>query len=189
MGDSSSKNVTGLLQEWSHGNQSALDELLPVIYSELRQLARYHLRLERPEHTLQPTALANEAYLRLIDQHNVQWRNRAHFFAIAAQIMRRILVDHARKRRAAKRGGAETLIPLDEDVLASPQPSLDVVRLDDALSLLEAMDPRQGRVVELRYFGGLTVKETGEVLGISPATVKSDWSVAKRWLYREIKRS
>ena len=176
-------DVTMLLNAWSDGKQDALDELMPVVYQELRKLARSYLRAERPEHTLQPTALVNEAYLRLVDQKNVRWENRRHFFGIAAQLMRRILVDHARKRQSEKRGGGEALIPF-EDAKGVPVKAWDLVALDDALKDFATIDPRSAKIVELRQFGGLSIDETADVLEISPATVKRDWTLAKAWLRR-----
>ncbi len=161
---------------------------MPVVYGELRRLAQHYLRRERPDHTLQATALVHEAYLRLVDQRAVTWQNRAHFFGVAAQLMRRILVDHARRHHAAKRGGTALKVSLNDVVLAAEERAEDLVALDDALNRLAAMDPRQGRVVELRLFGGLTVEETAEVLRISPATVKREWTTAKAWLSREIRQ-
>jgi RNA polymerase sigma factor (TIGR02999 family) len=183
---SSPDEVTRMLIEWSNGERGALDKLIPLVYGELRQIAAGVLRRERPDHTLQPTALVHEAYLRLIDQRNVNWQNRAHFFAIAAQAMRRIIVDHARRHNAVKRGGDNLRVELDE---AQSQPGpldVDVLKLDDALTALAAFDPQQSRIVELRFFGGLSIEETAEVIGISPATVKRDWSMAKAWLHREM---
>lgn len=176
-------DVTMLLNAWSDGKQDALDELMPLVYQELRKLARSYLRAERPEHTLQPTALVNEAYLRLVDQKNVRWENRRHFFGIAAQLMRRILVDHARKRQSDKRGGGEALIPFEE-AKGVPVKARDLVALDDALKDFATIDPRSAKIVELRQFGGLSIDETADVLEISPATVKRDWTVAKAWLRR-----
>jgi len=178
--------VTQLLVTWNRGNQAALDELFPIVYGELRRLARSYLRQEHPGHTLQPTELVHEAYLRLIDQRSVSWQNRAQFFGLAAQMMRRILVNHALRRHAAKRGGHAHRVALDEaiDVLEARQ--VDVVALDAALKALDALDARQSRIVELRFFGGLTVDETAEVVGISPASVKREWAAAKLWLLREI---
>ena len=176
-------DVTVLLNAWSDGKQDALDELMPIVYEELRKLARSYLRAERPEHTLQPTALVNEAYLRLVDQRNVRWQNRRHFFGIAAQLMRRILVDHARKRQSEKRGGGDVLIPF-EDAKGVPAKARDLVALDDALKDFATIDPRSARIVELRQFGGLSIDETAEVLEISSATVKRDWTVATAWLRR-----
>ena len=176
-------DVTVLLNAWSDGKQDALDELMPLVYQELRKLARSYLRAERPEHTLQPTALVNEAYLRLVDQRNVRWRNRRHFYGIAAQLMRRILVDHARKRQSEKRGGGEALIPFEE-ARGVPVKAQDLVALDDALKDFATIDPRSAKIVELRQFGGLSIDETADVLEISPATVKRDWTLAKAWLRR-----
>jgi RNA polymerase sigma factor (TIGR02999 family) len=184
----SSAAVTQLLVDWNRGNQAALDELFPIVYDELRRLARSYLRQERSGHTLQPTALVHETYLRLIDQRSVSWQNRAQFFGLAAQMMRRILVNHAVGRHAAKRGGHAERVPLDEalDVLEARQ--VDVVALDAALKALAALDPRQSQIVELRFFGGLTVEETADVVGISPASVKREWAAAKLWLLRELER-
>ena len=178
--------ISLLLEEHGNGNPDAIKKLMPLLYDELRKLAAYYLRAERPDHTLQPTALVHEAYLKLVDQGSAQWRNRAHFFALAAQVMRHILVDHARARRTSKRGGTRPAVPLDEAVNILSERDVDLVSLDDALRALEASDPQQSRIVELRYFGGLSIEETAEVLGISPATVKRDWTMAKAWLRREI---
>jgi len=180
------QNVTQLLIGWSEGNKEALDALLPLVYEELRRQAARYLRRENPGHTLQTTALIHEAYLRLIDQKNVRWQNRAHFFGIAAQLMRRILVDHARAKKRAKRGGSDIKVSLSEATLKTPAQDLDIVALDEALQRLAKMDEQQSRIVELRFFSGLSVEETAEVLSISPATVKRDWSMAKAWLHREI---
>ena len=185
---STRSEVTKLLQEWSEGRQDALDRLLPEIYAELRRLARSYLRRERPDHTLQPTALVHEAFLKLIDQRVVRWQNRAHFFGIAAQAMRRILVDHARAGAAGKRGAGERPMSLDEALVLTDAPNVDVLALDEALTRLAAIDLQQSRVVELRFFGGLTMEETAEVLSISPATVGREWTLAKAWLYAELKR-
>jgi len=182
------KPVTGLLRAWSGGDQEARDELLPLIYGELRRRAAAHLRRERRGHSFQPTALVHEAYLRLVEQ-KVPWQNRAHFFGLASEMMRRILVDHARGRKRGKRSGAWTRVELDEAVAISEQRDIDLVFLDQALHELSELDPRHGRIVELRFFGGLTLEETAEVLGISPATVKRDWSLARTWLYRRLNRS
>ncbi len=179
--------VTELLNAWQAGGQGAVDELIPFVYQELRKLARSYLRNERPDHTLQATALVNEAYLRLMGQKNVQWENRKHFFGIASQLMRRILVDHARKRAAGKRGGAEPLVVFDEDKVA-PLEQPDLVELDAALDAFAKIDPDQAKLVELRYFTGLTIDETAKVLELSPATVKREWIVAKAWLRRELMR-
>jgi len=180
------QNVTQLLIGWGQGDKEALDRLVPIVYDELRRQAARYLRHERAGHTLQTTALIHEAYIRLIDQKNVHWQNRAHFFGIAAQLMRRILVDHARTRKRAKRGGSDIRVPLEDAVAIARAPQLDVVALDEALNRLAEIDEQQGKIVELRFFSGLTVEETAEVLGISPATVKRDWSMAKAWLHREI---
>lgn len=180
-----SRDVTRLLQEMSDGNRAVVDELMPLVYAELRRLAGSFLRGERVGHTLQPTALVNEAYLRLIDQRRVRWRNRAHFFGIAARLMRRILVDHARRRQAAKRGGDAIVLTLDEALIAD-ETDVDLVALDDALRGLGEMDPDLVRLVEMRFFGGLTIEETAEAMGVSPATVKREWSTARAWLHREL---
>jgi RNA polymerase sigma factor (TIGR02999 family) len=181
-----SKDITQLLLSWRNGDQAALAELMPVVYDELKRLALGHLRNERPNHTLQATALVHEVYLQLVDQRQVSWQNRAHFFGAAAELMRRILVDHARARRAAKRGGSAYRVSLSAALDAPAQPALDVVALDEALNRLAALDPLQSRLVELRFFGGLSIEATAEVLGISPATVKRHWQTAKAWLYREL---
>ena len=173
-----------MLHAWRDGNGEALDELMPVVYAELRHLASRYLHGERPNHTLQATALVNEAYLRLVDQRHVQWQNRAHFFGIAARIMRHILVDHARKCQAAKRGGGKTRVSFDEALGATRD--VDLVALDEALQRLAALNARQSQIVELRFFGGLTIKEAAEVLRVSPATVKNDWTAAKARLYQEL---
>ncbi len=185
----SSATITQLLVQWSRGEQQALDALTPVVYQELRRLARRHLRRERPDHTLESTALVHEAYLRLVDQRNIQWQNRNQFFALASELIRRILVDYARNRMAAKRGGQNVKLSLDEAMAAPEDKNLDLVTLDDALQALAARDPRQSRIVELRYFGGLTLETTAEVLGVSPATVKRDWVSAKAFLKRELTRA
>jgi RNA polymerase sigma factor (TIGR02999 family) len=182
-------NVTRLLLDWGAGNREALDALTPLIYDELRRLAGRHLRRERADHTLQSTALVHEAYLRLVDQRNVNWQNRAQFFGLAAELIRRILVDHARAKQAAKRGGSAVKLALDEALDAPVARDLELVRLDDALKGLAEVDPQQSRIVELRYFAGLTIEETAEALGISPATVKRDWVVAKAWLKRQMEKS
>jgi RNA polymerase sigma-70 factor (ECF subfamily) len=184
---SSQNEVTELLLDWGKGDQAALDKLVPVVYQELRRLASYYMRRERPGHTLQTSALVNEAYMRLVDYKKMQWESRAHFFAVAAQAMRRILVDHARKRHFAKRGGGAVQVSLDESALVSQNQAADLIALDDALTGLEAIDPRKSRIVELRYIGGLNIEETAEVLDISPATVQREWRAAKAWLYRAIK--
>jgi RNA polymerase sigma factor (TIGR02999 family) len=181
-------NVTRLLLQWGHGDRQALDALTPLVYDELRRLAARYLRREREGHTLQSTALVHEAYLRLIDQRDVHWQNRNQFFALASELIRRILVDHARARMAAKRGGAQVQLELDEAIAAPEEKDLDLVALDDALQALASADPQQSRIVELRYFAGLTIEQTAEILNISPATVKRDWTVAKAWLKREMTR-
>jgi RNA polymerase sigma factor (TIGR02999 family) len=182
----SPQDITQLLVECRQGNREALDELMPLVYNELRAVARRYLARERPGHTLQSTALVNEAYLKLIGQRDVQWQNRAHFFGVAAQLMRRLLVDHARRRKRAKRGSGGTRITLVEG-LASVEPvDLDAIALDDALKSLEQLDPKKGRLVELRFFGGLTIEETAEVMGTSAGTVKREWQFAKVWLYRQM---
>jgi RNA polymerase sigma factor (TIGR02999 family) len=177
-------SATVLLLRWKDGDPKAMEELLPLVYDELRRLARGYLHRERPEHTLQSTALVHEAYLRLIDQ-NVEWQSRAHFFGIAAQMMRRILVDHARARSAAKRGEGLRLM-LDERMAIVEAKDLDVIALDGALDRLAKQDEGQAKIVEMRFFAGLSIEETAEVLGISPATVKRDWAMAKAWLTREL---
>jgi RNA polymerase sigma factor (TIGR02999 family) len=186
MAGTSQADVTQLLVSWSNGDQQALDKLIPLVYGELRRLADRYLRRERPGHTLQSTALVNEAWMKLIDQRNVHWQNRAHFFGVAAQLIRRILVDYARNRYAAKRGGHAFKLSLEDVVEMPKQRDLDLVVLDDALESLSKVDPQQGRIVELRFFAGLSIEETAEVLRISPATVKRDWVSAKAWLYREM---
>jgi RNA polymerase sigma factor (TIGR02999 family) len=181
-------DVTGLLIEWRNGNQEALNRLMPLVYSELHALAARQLRRERTEHTLQSTALVHEAYLRLIDQRRVDWQHRDHFFAVASQMIRRILVNYARSRTAAKRGGTKTTLVLDEKIAAAGSREVDLEALDEALQRLTQMDAQQGRIVELRFFGGLSIEATADFLAISPATVKRHWSVAKAWLFRELSR-
>jgi len=180
------ENVTQLLIDWGKGDKEALDKLVPLVYEELHRQAARYLRHERVGHTLQTTALIHEAYVRLVDQRNVHWQNRAHFFGIAAQMMRRILVDHARTKKRAKRGGSDIRISFTEAALKTPDRNLDIVALDEALERLAEIDEQQSRIVELRFFSGLTVEETAEVLSISTATVKRDWSMAKAWLHREV---
>jgi RNA polymerase sigma factor (TIGR02999 family) len=182
----SPKEITRLLVAWGDGDAKALEELTPLVYQQLHRLAHHYLRNERTGHTLQTSALVNEAYLRLIDWKNVRWENRAHFFGVSAQLMRRILVDFARSRRYEKRGGGAPAIQLDEAALISGETSTDLVALNDALLSLAKLDDRQSRVVELRFFGGLTVEETAEVLKVSEATVRRDWSLARAWLRREM---
>jgi RNA polymerase sigma-70 factor, ECF subfamily len=184
-----SHNVTELLRDWSRGDRAALDKLVPVVYDELRRQAARYMRRESVGNTLQTTAVVHEAYLRLVDQ-NVHWQSRSHFFGVAAQMMRRILVDHARSQQAAKRGGASSRLPLEEaEGVSGEQSAVDVLALDEALSRLSELDPQQGRIVELRYFAGMGIEETAEVLGISPATVKREWSTARAWLRRELSAS
>jgi RNA polymerase sigma-70 factor (ECF subfamily) len=180
------RDVTQLLLDWSAGQRNALDKLLPLVYDELRQLADRYLRRERSDHTLQATALVHEAYLKLIDQTNVQWQNRAHFFGVAAQAMRRILVDHARGHHAQKRGSGGQKLLLDEALVVSDERASEVVALDDALTELAKVDPLKSRIVELRFFGGLSIEETAEVLDIGTATVIRQWRMAKAWLYKEV---
>ena len=182
----SPEGMTRLLLDWSQGDKAALNELIPLIEHELHRLAHQYMNRENPGHTLQTTALVNEAYLRLIDQKSVRWQNRAHFFAIAAQTMRRILIDHARSRTRAKRGGKAQKISLDEVAVVSHERAGEMVALDEALERLAAIDPRRGRVVELRFYGGLSNDEIAEVLGLSPNTVTRDWNMARAWLYREL---
>lgn len=178
--------ITELLAEWRDGNQSALDELYPLVYDELRRLARRYMSRERKGHTLQTTALIHEAYVRLVDQKNVQWANRSHFFAISAQIMRRILIDHARRHAYAKRGGGARQVSLEEAATVVPDHSEELLRLDEALKSLAEMDPRRSQVVELRYFGGLNNEEIAGVLHISENTVTRDWNMARAWLYQQL---
>jgi len=184
----SPREITALLQAWGGGDGAALERLVPLVYAELRQVARRAMGRERPGHTLQSTALIHEVYLKLLGGKPLRWENRAHFYAIAAKLMRQVLVDHARTKRRRKRGGSAARVTLDEGLLLSPQAGPDLVALDDALRALAAIDPRKGRVVELRFFGGLEVEETAHVLGVSPQTVMRDWKLAKVWLYRELHR-
>ena len=183
---SDSENVTQLLLEWSGGNQQALEEMLPLIYDELRHLAHNFLYRERPGHTLQTTALVHEAYLRLVDQRDARWQNRAHFFAIAAQTMRRILIDSARKHIAEKRGGGGEKLSLAEVASIFSEPDVNLLALDEALTALAEIDPQQSRIIELRYFGGLTIEETAEVMKLSPATIKREWAMARAWLHQAL---
>jgi RNA polymerase sigma factor (TIGR02999 family) len=182
----SSERVSKLLLNWGQGDQGAREALIPLVYDELRRLARRHLRRERPDHTLQSAALVNEAYLRLIRQGQPQWQNRAQFFGLASQLMRHILVDHARNRAAAKRGAGAPRLSLDPEIALPRGRDVDLVALDDALNQLAALDSQQSRVVELRFFGGLSIEETSVVLGVSAATVKREWATARAWLQREI---
>ena len=185
VGSAPSKQISDVLLHWGKGDQKALEAMLPLVYDELRRLARYHLRQQRPNHTLQTTALVHEAYLRLADETSLHVQSRAHFFGIAAQLMRWILVDYERNRRAAKRGAGVTRITLDQSV-ASPQRDVDLLALDEALDRLAKLDSQQSQIIELRYFGGLSIEDTSEFLGISPATVKRSWASARAWLLREL---
>ena len=179
--------ITGMLIEMTNGNQDAVNQILPHIYDELKRLASSYLRRERADHTLQPTALVHEAYMKLIDQKRVQWQNRAHFFGIAAQVMRRILMDHARKHQAGKRGGEAEKLQLEEEILVvSHDKSAELIALDDALQALAAIDEQKSKIVELRYFGGLSIEETAEVMGVSVPTINRQWRMAKAWLYSQL---
>ena len=180
--------VTSLLKDWNNGQPEALEALLPLVYDELHRVAGRYLRKERQDHTLQTTALVHEAYLRLIDQNQANWQNRAQFFGVAANMMRRILVDHARGHHADKRGGGAAKLSLDEAIEIADQKAVDLIALDDALNRLAQLDQQQCQVVELRFFGGLTVEEVAEVMKLSPATIKREWSMAKAWLHRELTR-
>ncbi len=183
------QDITALLHAWRSGNRDALNELIPVVYDELHRLARARMRREHPGHTLQTTVLVNEAYLRLVNIRQVQWQDRAHFFAVSAELMRRILVDHARSLGYLKRGGGAARVELEECAWIELARSSDLLDLDHALEALERLDKRKAKIVELRFFGGLTVEETAEVLGVSPQTVYNDWKLSKLWLSREIDRS
>ena len=189
MNNSSPHDVTAILLSWSDGDREAPAKLMPLVYDELRRLARDYLRRERPDHTLQPTALVNEAYLRIVDQTRVSWQNRAQFFGLAAQLMRHILVDHARTRMAAKRGGNMHKLSLDEAWMTIEERATELVRLDEALKALAQIDERKSQVVEMRFFGGLSVEETASALGVSDKTVMRDWRIAKLWLHRELSES
>ena len=188
MPDLSPSRITELLSKWKEGDQQALNDLLPIVYPELRRLAHRHLRKERPDHTLQSTALVHEAYLRMEKQGTLKFENRSHFLAICSQLMRQILVEYARARRAAKRDGGVKLA-LEDIVAAAKSRGVDLIPLDDALAELAKLDAQQARIVELRFFGGLSIEETAEVLGVSPATVKRDWTAARIWLHRELNRT
>ena len=179
--------ITRILKSWSGGNRDAVDDLMPLVYDELHKVAAQYLRRQRADHTLQPTALVNEAYLKLIDISDVDWQDRAHFFAFASQTMRHILVDYARAQAREKRGGGAQKLSLDEAVSFSKEDEVDLLSLDESLRALTAIDKQQGKIVELRFFGGLTVEETAVVLHISPATVKREWRIAKAWLYKRMK--
>ena len=176
--------VTNLLVKWSDGDKSALDQLIPVVHTELRRIARRYMRRQSPDHTLETSALINEAYLRLVDQQNVEWKDRAHFFAVSSQIMRNILIDHARKYSYAKRGAGARKVPLDEAATMAEQRAAEFVALDEALSELAKVDARKSQIVELRFFGGLNIEEVAEVMRISPATVQREWRAARAWLQR-----
>lgn len=184
----STEEVTQVLRELSDGHETAPERLMPLVYDELRRLAGGYLEGERSDHTLQATALVHEAYIRLVDWKNVSWQNRAHFFALAAQVMRRILVDHAREKKAEKRGSGFTMLALEEAVSFPQQREVDLIALDDALKDLALLDPMQSRIVELRFFGGLTIEETAETMKVSPATLKREWAMAKAWLHKRIVR-
>jgi len=186
VGPELSKQVSELLANWNKGDADAREALMPLVYDELRKLAASHLRRERSDHTLQPTALVHEVYLRLAEQKNVRWQDKSHFFGVTAQLMRRILVDHARSHMADKRGSGLPKVSLNEAIAMSRERPAELLALDESLTQLGSTDPQQGRIVELRVFAGLTIEQTAEVLGISPATVKRDWSLAKAWLLREI---
>ena len=187
--DPSNRQITELLVRWRGGDQQALDDLLPLVYNELRQIASHYLQRERTGHTLQSTALVHEAYVRLVGPNVPQWQGRAHFFGVAARVMRQILVEYARSHQAAKRGGGICKVTIDEGIEAAPKPvDLDILLLDDALKGLAALDERQSRIVELRFFAGLSIDDTSQVLGISPATVSREWTSARAWLHREVSR-
>ena len=186
MGSLAPRELTQLLLDWSNGDESALDKLVPLVYEKLRRLASLYMRRESPGHTLQTSALVNEAYLKLVDYKDIRWQNRAQFFGICAQLMRRILVDHARSHRTAKRGRSTLRISLDEAAEVSDQPTADLIVLDDALTSLAAFDQRKSRIVELRFFGGLNTEEAAEVMGISQSTVEREWPKAKAWLYKAV---
>jgi RNA polymerase sigma-70 factor (ECF subfamily) len=186
--DFSSTDVTMLLGQLAAGDQTVMPRLMPLVYDELRRLAAGYMRKERADHTLQPTALVHEAYLRLVEQRETSWKSRAHFFGVAAQLMRRIVIDHARSHLARKRGGEQEKVPLDEGALFAADRSAELVAVDQAMSRLEKLDPRQCRIVELRFFGGLTVEETAEFLKTSPRTVEREWTFAKAWLYMELRQ-
>ena len=180
--------MTYLLARWRSGDREALDALMPLVYEELRRLAGYHLQHERPDHTLQSTALVNEAYVRLVGMTPPEWSNRTHFFGVAARLMRQILVDHARTRGAEKRGGKGVRVTLDEGLIRAKSAELDILALDQALNALTQISPQQSQIVELRYFSGLSIEDTSELLGVSPATIKRNWTTARAWLFREMQR-
>jgi RNA polymerase sigma-70 factor, ECF subfamily len=181
-----SQNLTDLLHEWQQGDRQALDKLTSLVYDELRRIAHRYMQGEREGHTLDTTALVNEAYVRLAGQQKIEWQNRAHFFAVTAQVMRHILVDHARRRHYAKRGGHAQRVTLEEEAVMTPERAAELVALDEALKELAKLDPRKSRVVELRYFGGLSLEETADILDVSTMTVRRDWRAAKAWLYKEV---
>ncbi len=187
MSSSPADNLTGLLNEWGQGDKAALDKLTPLVYDELRRIAHHYVQRERDGHTLQTTALVNEAYLRLVNQQKIEWQNRSHFFAVTARVMRHILIDHARRRRYAKRGGDAPQLQLEDADAMTEQRAAELISLDEALQELCKLDARKNRVVELRYFGGLSLEETATVLNISPMTVRRDWRAAKAWLFRRMK--
>jgi RNA polymerase sigma factor (TIGR02999 family) len=184
-----SNEITELLVAWSGGDKKALDELMQIVYEELRRLAHRQLAKERQDHTLQTTALVNEAYLKLVDQKRVKWQGRSHFFALSSQLMRRILVDYARSRQYAKRRGGKSTLPLDEALIVAPERASEMIALDEALTELAKHDERKARIVELRFFAGMSIDETSDLLGVSPGTVMKDWTLAKAWLQREMDRS
>ena len=184
-----SSQITDLLARWRAGDREALDSLMPLVYEELRSLARHYLRMERPDHTLQSTALVHEAFVRLVGQKPPEWKDRKHFYGVAARLMRQILVDHARGHRADKRGGNVIKLGLTEGLMGKESEGLDILALDDSLNRLAQLNPQQSQIVELRFFSGLSIEDTSEVLGISPATVKRHWTTARAWLFREMNRS
>ncbi|MGB8475669.1 MAG: sigma-70 family RNA polymerase sigma factor [Candidatus Acidiferrum sp.] len=188
MESGSPNQVTDLLFRWRAGDREALNVLMPLVYEELRVLARHYLRLERPDHTLQSTALVHEAFMRLVGQNPPEWKSRAHFYGVAARLMRQILVDHARSHQAEKRGGDSFKLTLLEGLVGAKSEDLDILALDDALNHLAQLSPQQSQIVELRFFSGLTIEDTSEVLGVSPATVKRNWTAARAWLFREMNR-
>ena len=183
-----SDELTQLLNSWSNGDDQALDKLIPLVYAELRKLARRYMGRENPDHTLQTSALINEAYLKLVDQQSVQWQNRAHFFAVAAQVMRHILIDHARAHRFAKRGAGAAKVSLDETAVLTDERASELIALDDALTTLASLDLRKSRIVELRFFGGLSIEETAEIMKVSPKTVTREWRSARAWLRQEMSK-
>ncbi len=183
------KDITELLLDWRKGDQMALDQLIPMVHNELRRMARNYMRRQNPGHTLQTTALVNEAFIRLVDSNRVNWQDRNHFYAVSAQLMRRILVDSARRRNSLKRGGDQVMVTLDDNADVAISRQDDVLALDEAMSRLAKMDPRQSQIVEMRYFGGLTEEEIAAILGVSSRTVRRDWNLARAWLFREIKRN